>query len=689
MIGLLHTRAVGAGIERLDGRAKVTGAATYAFDQPVEHPAHVCPVLSEIARGRITGIDTRAAEAVEGVLAVVTGDTAGPVADVGDGELAVLQDDEIAFRGQLIGAVVAETPEAARQAAGLVEVAYEQWPHEVELRGGSAGLRIPGPGSDEVRGDVDGAFAAAPFTVDATYTTPPEYNSPMEPLTTVAVWEGDGLTVYESTQSVHTVRETLAQVFGLALERVRVMAPHVGGGFGSKGTVHAHVVLAVLAARAVPGRPVKLALTRRQMFALAGYRTPTLQRLRLAAGSDGRITAIDHEAWEQSAHVKEFVEGCTAPVRSMYPTPNRRLAQRMAALDVPVTSWMRGPGECPGMFALESAIDELAGACGIDPVEFRIRNDTAIDPDTGKPFSSRNLAACLREGARRFGWADRDPLPASRREGGWQVGVGVAASTFPVIGFPGSAAVVRFGADGRYRVLIGATDLGTGAWTALTQIAADALRVPVGRVDLHIGDSALPWASVAGGSSGTNCWGTAIVEAVKCFRDQHGTDPAEGDEARGEVRENTAREHYAMHAFGAQFAEVRVNGTTGELRVPRMLGVFAVGRIINARTARSQLIGAMSMGVSMALHEQGVRDPRFGHIVNQDFAEYHIAANADIGDIEAVWVDEEDPHVNPMGSKGIGEIGIVGAAAAIANAVHHATGVRVRDLPVTADRFVS
>ncbi|WP_067963217.1 xanthine dehydrogenase family protein molybdopterin-binding subunit [Nocardiopsis trehalosi] len=686
MIGLLHTRSIGADVERVDGRAKVTGAAAYAFDQPVENPAYLHPVRSAVARGRVTGLDTAAAEAADGVLAVLTHRNAPRLASTDDTELAVLQDDAVAFHGQFVAAVVAETPEAARRAAALVAVEYAGEPHDVVLSADRDDLYAAQ--EPEEHGDVDAAIAAAAVVHDATYTTPPEFNNPMEPHTSVAVWDDGGLTVYESTQGVHTVRPVLAEVFGLDPERVRVIARYVGGGFGSKGTVHANVVLAGLAARALPGRPVKFALTRQDMFRVAGYRTPTVQRVRLAADADGRLTAVEHDVVEQSARIKEFVEGCTKPTRGMYAAPNRRYRQRMATLDVPVTSWMRAPGECPGMFALESAMDEAAIACGLDPVEFRVRNDTRTDPDSGKPFSTRNLVACLREGARRFGWEGRDPAPGVRRDGDWLVGTGVAGSCYPVISDPGSAAVVRYGADGRYQVSIGAADIGTGAWTALTQIAADALRVPMDRIDLRIGDSALPRATVAGGSSGTTNWGTAVVEAARAFRDQHGVHPREGDEARGEMRENTAKEHYAMSAYGAQFAEVRVHAGTGEVRVQRMVGVFAVGRIVNARTARSQLLGGMVMGVSMALHEHGVRDPRFGHVVNHDLAEYHVAANADIGDMEAVWIEEEDPHVNPMGTKGIGEIGIVGAAAAIANAAHHATGVRVRDLPLTTDAFV-
>jgi xanthine dehydrogenase YagR molybdenum-binding subunit len=354
---------------------------------------------------------------------------------------------------------------------------------------------------------------------------------------------------------------------------------------------------------------------------------------------------------------------------------------------------MRAPGEAPGMFALESAMDEMAIACGLDPIEFRVRNEPTVDPESGLPFSSRNLVTCLREGARRFGWELRDPTPRARRDRGWLVGTGVAASTFPVFRLPGSAATIRVDSEGRYAVLIAAADIGTGTWTALAQIAADALDVPMANVDLRIGDSALPPASVAGGSSGITSWGSAVVEAARLLRarlesDHGGTVPAGGLEVTADMPDNPHVGRFAMHSFGAQFAEVRVNEHTGEVRVPRLMGVFAVGQVINPKTARSQLLGGMSMGLSMALHEESVLDPRFGHVVNHDFAEYHIATNADVGSVEVDWVDEEDPYVNPMGSKGMGELGHVGTTAAIANAVHHATGIRVRDLPITVDKLL-
>jgi xanthine dehydrogenase YagR molybdenum-binding subunit len=689
----LEPAAIGRSHTRRDGPAKVTGTAPYAFEVPVDEPLHCHPVQATIARGRCGRVGTVAAESLDGVVRVLTPFTAERLADTEDAELAVLQDREIPFRGRVIGLVVAETSETARHAAELVEVDYEEEPADLALSAERDDLYKPdkvNPSfpTDTAEGDVDAAFRDADVTVEQTYTTAMYHNNPLEPHTTTALWENETLTLWDSTQGVHPVRQTVAKVFGLAEDRVRVIGPYVGGGFGSKGTAHAHVVLASLAARAVPGRPVRLALTRQQMFDQAGYRTPTIQRMRLGAGRDGRLRALGLDVVEQTSRIKEFAEQTALPARMMYAAPNRATTHRLAALDVPVPSWMRAPGECPGMFGPEVAMDELAVALGIDPVELRVRNEPERDPDTGNPFSSRNLVACLRTGAENFGWAERDPRPGVRRDGAWLVGTGVAASVYPARRSPGSTAVVRF-EDGRYIVEIGAADIGTGTWTVLPQIAADALGVPVERVEARIGDTAHPTATVAGGSTGTASWGSTVVAAARAFRDKHGTDPEDGAEAEAGTPENPDEDRYAMYAFGAQFAEARVNADTGEIRVPRLHGTFAAGRIVNPLTARSQLLGGMTMGLSMALHENSVLDPRFGHVVNHDLAEYHIAANADVGDLQADWLDEHDPHLNPMGSKGIGEIGIVGTAAAVANAVFHATGVRVRDLPVTLDKVLA
>lgn len=692
MTDLLRPHSIGADHERVDAVVKVTGRAPYAYEHPVPRPGYLHPVQATIARGRVTDIDARAAAAVEGVMTVLTPFNAPRLEQGQDAELEVLQSDKVSFRGQLIGAVVADTPQSARQAADLVRVSYERDAHDVtfstERELYKPEVVNPTYETDTEAGDIDAAFRSAPRTVDATYTTAMYHNNPMEPHTTVAWWDNDGLTVYDSTQGVHAMRQVLRSLLGMDEQKIRVVASYVGGGFGSKGTAHAHIVLTVLAAKRTAGRPVKFALTRQQMFTLVGYRTPTSQRIRLCADHDGRLTGISNDVVELTSRIKEFAEQTGVPTRNMYAAPNRRTTHRLAALDLPVPSWMRAPGECPGMFAPEVAMDELAEASGVDPIELRVRNEPEVDPETGLPFSTRNLVGCLHEGARRFGWDNRAATPRSTIEDGWWVGTGVASSTYPVHHQAGSTARVRILDNGRYEVAIGAVDIGTGAWTALTQIAADALGVPPEGVDLRIGDTDFPTASVAGGSSGTTNWGTAIVEAARSFRDKYGPDPDPHDELTAESSGNPFADQFAMHAFGAQFAEVRVNIHTGEVRVPRLLGVFAVGRIVNPRTARSQFIGGMTMGLSMALHEQSILDERFGFTVNHDLAEYHVSACADVESVEAHWLDEHDPYVNPMGTKGIGEIGIVGTAAAIANAAYHATGVRVRDLPITADKFL-
>ncbi len=693
MTGLLEPHAIGQGRARDDGPKKVTGTAPYAYEAPVERPVYCQLIQAGIARGKCVRFDTAEADGLEGVLGVITPFTAERLASTEDAELAVLQDREVAFRGQVIGLVLAETPETARYAAELVDVEYDVEPHDARLAGDRSDLYKPDTlnadfPTDTSEGDVETALDDAPVTVAETYTTAMYHNNPLEPHTTTALWENETLTLWDSTQGVHPMRSTVAEVFGLPGERVRVICPYVGGGFGSKGTPHANVVLAAIAARAFPGRPVKLALTRQQMFSLTGYRTPTIQRIRIGADRDGRLRALRVDVVEQTSRIKEYAEQTAAPTRMMYAVPNRATTHRLAALDVPVPSWMRAPGECPGMFGSEVAMDELAVALGLDPVELRVLNEPERDPETGNPFSSRHLVTCLRTGAERFGWNDRDPRPGIRRDGRWLIGTGVAASVYPAKRMPGSTAVIRF-ENGRYIAEIGAADLGTGAWTILPQITADALEVATESVDVHIGDTRYPSATVAGGSTGTASWGSALVAAARAFRDKFGTDPDEGDRISADTPDNPAEDDYAMYAFGAQFAEVRVDADTGETRVSRLHGTFDAGRIINPVTARSQLLGGMIMGLSMALHENSVLDPRFGHVVNHDLAEYHIASNADVEDLRAEWLDEVDPHVNPMGSKGIGEIGIVGTAAAIANAVHHATGVRVRALPITLDKLLA
>jgi xanthine dehydrogenase YagR molybdenum-binding subunit len=700
MSATVQTGAIGMPLARVEGRDKVTGAARYAVEYEADRVAYGWIVQSTIARGTIRSVDAAHALAHPGVLAVLSHENAPKVEAVDDPELSVLQSPSVRYRGQVVGLVVAETLETAREAAAHLYFAYDEEPHDVVLRADHPGLYAPdavnaGYPTDAGRGDPTAALAGAAVQVEHTYATPGLHNNAMEPHATLAEWQGDELLLYDSNQGAPTARDTVAQVFGLDPERVRVVNRHVGGGFGSKGTPRPQIVLAAMGARAT-GLPVKLAITRQQMFAFVGYRTPTIQHVALGADADGRLVAITHDAISQSSRAREFTEQTAVATRIMYAAPHRRTTHRLARLDVPQPSWMRAPGECPGMFALESAMDELAFAAGIDPLELRILNEPERDPEKDIPFSSRGLVACLREGAQRFGWDGRDPHPGVRRDGRWLVGTGVAASTYPAYRSPAQAAA-RAEAGGTFTVRIGASDIGTGARTALTQIAADALGAPPERVVLELGDSALPKAGVAGGSMGTASWGTAVVRACEALRARLDADhgggadlPAEGVEARGDTAaEIEAQEPYSRHAFGAQFVEAHVDPETGEVRVARMLGVFATGRIINPRTARSQFIGGMTMGLSMALHEEGIMDAGFGDFVNHDLAQYHVAACADVPHIEVAWIDERDEHLNPMGSKGIGEIGIVGAAAAVANAVHHACGVRVRELPIRLDKVLA
>ncbi|MEV0686276.1 xanthine dehydrogenase family protein molybdopterin-binding subunit [Nocardia sp. NPDC050378] len=680
------TPAIGSSPTRVDGPAKLRGRAPYAMEHPLRDALHAFPIQATIARGRIGAIDTRAAETMGGVVAVLTHLNAPRLATDDDNELFILQNDEVAFRGQLIGVVVATSPEVAREAATRVRVSYDESPADVVFDADRDDLYAPedvsgGFATDTTIGDVEKALELAPVTVDQTYTTAMVHNNPMEPHATIAHWTEDGLVLYDSTQGPHVVRSTLAPLFGLEPEQVRVIAPYVGGGFGSKGEPHANIVLAAMAARFTGGKPLKLALTRQQLFSLAGYRTPSVQRIRLGAHHDGTLTALSHDVVQQVSKVKEFAEQTAIVSRVMYASGTRATTHRFAALDVPVSSWMRAPGHCPGMYAAETAMDELAVALGMDPIALRIHNEPEVDPESGRPFSSRGLVECLRTGARRFGWTDRDPAPRSRRDGRWLVGSGVAAATYPADVNPGNSARVRF-TGGRYEVAIDAMDIGTGTWTTLGQIAADALGVAGDRVDLRIGDSRLPAGTVAGGSSGMASWGSAVVAAAEDFRRRYGDDPADGAETTVETSKDPARESFSTHAFGAHFVEVRVDTDTAEIRVPRVVSVFGAGRIINPRTARSQFIGGITMGIGMALHEESVFDTRFGEVVNHDLAGYHIPVNADIGEIDVSWIDEHDPHVNPMGAKGIGEIGIVGSAAAVGNAIYHATGVRVRHVPI-------
>ncbi|MER7712740.1 xanthine dehydrogenase family protein molybdopterin-binding subunit [Streptomyces werraensis] len=691
LIGTAHTR--------VEGRDKVTGAARYGGDIPFAGLAHGMLVLSTVARGRIGSVDTGPVLAMPGVLTVLhhgnaprlNSDYVGILGVPPDPTAVVFQHDRVPHAGWPVALVVAETPEQARAAADALTVRYEEEPHDVALSADRPDAYAADghmPGTTE-KGDLEAELAASAHVVDAEYTTPEEHHAMMEPHVATAWWDGGRLDVVDSDQGITWVADELARMFSLDASAVRVRSEHVGGGFGSKG-VRAPQVAAAMAAAEL-GRPVRVSLTRRQMFSVTGYRSPTVQRVRLGAGPDGRLRALEHTSLNQTSTVYEFVEPGAGVARTMYDATAHRTENRVVRLDVPSPTWMRAPGEAPGSFALECALDELAEKCGVDPIELRLRNEPETGPVSGLPFAGRNVAACFREGARRFGWDARDPRPGVRRDGRWLVGTGTAAASFPAGTLPSTAAVTAE-ADGGFTVRISASDIGTGARTALTLIAADALRVPAERIDVRLGDSDFGPSGIAAGSMGTRSWGWAVAAAAEELRERlvPGVElPPEGITVRSDttaaIAALAAKER---HTWGAQFAEVAVDVTTGETRVRRMLGVFAAGRIVNPLTARNQLVGGMIWGISMALHEEAVRDPASGALYGADLAGYHVATHADVPpEVEAVWVDDHDPD-DPVGIKGIGEVGIVGAAAAVANAVWHATGVRHRGLPIRPDRVL-
>ncbi|GAB2818559.1 xanthine dehydrogenase family protein molybdopterin-binding subunit [Streptomyces daliensis] len=690
--------SVGTAHTRVEGRDKVTGAARYAGEIPFADLAHGWLVLSTVARGRIVSVETDAVLEMPGVLTVlhhgnaprVNGDFISMMGTPPDPASVLFQHDRVPFLGWPVALVVAETSEQAREAAEALVVHYEKEPHDVAFSPGRPDaypLEGHMPAETE-KGDQAAGLADSAVVVDAEYHTPEEHHNPMEPHAATARWDGGRLDVVDSNQGSGWVAGDLAQLFSLDPGSVRVRSEHVGGGFGSKGT-RANQVGAVLAATVLQ-RPVRVVMTRRQMFSLAGYRSPTAQRVRLGADADGRLRALDHSALSQTSSVHEFVEPSAGVARVMYDAEAHRTSNQVVRLDVPTPTWMRAPGEAPGSFALESALDELAEKCGIDPIELRARNEPERGPVSGMPFSTRNLLACFREGAHRFDWADRDPRPRQRREGRWLIGTGTAAASFPSGAMPSTAAVTAE-ADGTFTVRIAAADIGTGARTALTLVAADALETAPERVRVRIGNSDFGPAMIAGGSMGTRSWSWAVTAAARELRERliPGTEvPPEGITIRSDTSEAVAAlAQKERHSFGAQFAEVAVDVATGEVRVRRMLGIFATGRVVNPLTARNQLAGGMVWGLSMALHEEAVRDAASGGLYGADLAGYHVATHADVPPVEVDWVSDDDPE-DPVGIKGVGEIGIVGAAAAVANAVWHATGVRHRSLPIRPDRVL-
>lgn len=711
---------IGQAKNRTDGISKVTGAAKYSYDRDDFGRAAVGFMLGAgIAKGRIERIDTGAAERAPGVFLVMTyRNVPRQAARNGNSPEGfgrawpVLEGDQISFFGQAIALVVAESFEQARGAAALVEVSYVAERGAFDLAAHADRAYVPrtanvGLATDSVLGDLERAMAEGAVTIDETYTTPAQFAQPMEPQACLAHWIGDDLHVRAALQTVGNARLALARTLQIAPERVHIDAAFVGGGFGSKLRVHEEAVFAALAARELK-RPVKVAPTRRQVFTIGGRRPETIQRVRLSAASNGRLTGIGHDVNMQGTEREFFVEQTATVARSLYSAPNRLTRHRVTNLDVGFGEAVRGPGEVPGLLAIESAMDQLAHELGIDPVELRLRNEPELDPERNVPFNRRRMVECYTEGARRFGWAARSGLPGARREGEELIGLGMAAAIR--MHFQGATrAVVRMQSDGRVIVRSDMTDIGTGTYTILSQVAAEALGVRDDMVTVELARTDLPPGAGSGGSWGAANSSNAVHRACEALKAKvFGTTDGSarlsaglaaevarrfprGLEAEGSIvrmADDPNYKAYSQHTYGASFAEVGVSKVTGEVRLRRMLGVFACGRIINPKTANSQVTGGMIWGVSSALHEAAHVDHRYGHIVNGDLAEYIVPVHGDIQGIEAVLLDDFDDKANILGIKGVGEIGVCGTGAAVANAVFNATGVRVRDFPIACEKLL-
>ena len=725
---------VGQPVDRVDGRLKVTGMARYPAEFPMDRLVHAVVVQSTIACGRIKNIDTSAAEAAPGVLAVLTHHNAPrlhaspPSFAVGSALPPPLQDERVYYNGQHVAVVVAETFEQATFAATLVTLDYEE---ETPLLQFDDPRAQPNADAfpDIVRGEPDAALAVAGVRVEGVYTTPMQHHNPMALTATIARWDGDVLTLHDTTQGTYNARNMLATMFGLEIAQVRVLAPFVGGAFGSGLRPWQHVVLAASAARRVE-RPVKLVLTREQMFNAIGYRPQSVQRVALGATREGQLVATIHEGTEPTALNDDFREGLVRATALLYASPHLRTTYRQVRLNVGVPTWMRGPGESTGLFALESAMDELAYALDIDPIELRLRNDAPVHPQSGLPWSSRGLRECLEIGAERFGWARRSRVPRSMRAGHELIGWGVASGFYPY-NRQAAEARVRILLDGSALIQTSATDIGPGTATILAQIAADTLGLPLERVHCELGDSAFPVSPNQGGSMLAVSMGSAVqttatqaLEQIFALASQDERSPLysadasmvlahdglltlKGDPERGESYTALLQRHnlseieavsratpgnetqqFGTGIFGAKFAEVRVDAELGRIRVARVLSVIAAGRILNQKTARSQVIGGTVGGIGMALLEQSVRDTTNGRIVNANLADYAIPVHADIPQLDVHFIEQPDLALNPLGAKGVGEVAIVGIAPAIANAIFHATGRRVRDLPITMDKLL-
>ena len=708
---------IGEPLNRVDGALKVTGRAQYSAEWPIADIVYAVIVQSTIARGRVTAIETTQAAATTGVRLVMTADNAPRLPAHGRAavnppagrELSLLQDHAVRYNGEPIALVVADTFEQATYAASLVKATYAAEEPLVDM---SAALATAERYDRKIlgfiepsthRGDPDGAMSAAAVAVHAVYTTPLETHNAMEPHATIATWEGDRLTLYDSTQYVYGAKRVVAKIFGLPEENLVVVSRFVGGAFGSKGSVWSHVVLAAMAAREL-NRPVKLVLTRRQMFGPVGARPYTVQHVSIGAAADGEIAAITQHVTSSTSTFEDWVESSTLQTRMLYDVPNVATTQSLVRLTLGTPTFNRGPGESSGTFALESALDELAVELRMDPIALRLKNYADRDPETGRPWSSKSLRQCYAAGADRIGWSRRQPAPRSMRDGDELIGLGMATATYPARRLPASARA-RLMPDGTVSVQAATHELGTGTYTVMTQVAADALGIPIDRVRFELGDSRMPENPISAGSFTVASTGPAVDAAARALRTRLlslETDPRNVESCRalvarsGQPVEATARvqpgpeaQQYSMHSFGAVFVEVGVDPDLGRIRLRRVAGAYGLGRILNAKTARSQLIGGLVYGVSMALFERTAIDPLTGRCLNADLSEYLVPVNADIPDIDVVFVEEDDPHVNPIGVKGLGEIGTTAVTAAVANAVYHATGVRVRDLPISVEKVLT
>lgn len=703
------SQVIGTAVSRKDGRAKVMGTATYAAEHPIPGLVHGYLITASIANGRIKNINTRETERAPGVIAVFTHKNAPEVfmppndfitSKIYEARLP-LSDNQVHYAGQIIGLVVADTFERARHAAHLAKVEYETQTPLVEAKK-AVFKQAPPQMGEEFKfetGNFAVGMAGAAAKIEATYLSSTELHAPMEPHAIIAHWQGqDSLTVYEPSQWVIGSQNTYAQLFGIPSERVRIVTPYIGGAFGSKAFPWPHAVLCAAAARQIK-RPLKLVLSRRQMTANAGHRSETEQMLRLAATSDGRLTAIAHEVKSSTSPVDVFTEPCTGITPAMYTAPNMQLNQELAVMNVGTPTFMRAPGENPGMWALESAMDELAWALKLDPVELRLKNEAKQQQRKGLPFSAKYFADCLKVGAERFGWQDRPMQVRSLTRDGKLVGWGMAAATYPANRGKASAKV-RLLPDGTVHVLTAGNDMGTGAYTMVAATAAEALGVPVEKVRVELGDSLLPDGGIAGGSQMTASLAPAVMAACQNVLKTANCTTASAAcaalrqsrraafEATADSAPGAETKQWAFQSWGAHFCEVMVDEDIGRLRVTRWVSVMNIGRVMNTKTTASQVRGGVIMGIGHALMEEAHLDPNTGYPVVYDLATYHFPAHADTPRIDVAFVGEPDLNFNPSGARGVGEIGITGVSAAIANAVYHATGKRIRDLPLTPDKLL-